>query len=92
MPEDRPRLEAADRAADEMQVRAADRARRDADQRVGGFLYLRIAHGLEPDIADSMENDGFHGFLLENPAVASAVPRHSGMAIEGDRQPAGAPA
>src|SRR5207249_5671850 len=49
VPEDGAGLHARERAADEMQVGAADRARRDADQRIGRLLQPRIAHRLEPD-------------------------------------------
>ena len=67
--EDRSGLHAGKRAADEVQVGAADGARGDADQRIGGLVDLRLADRLEANVADALENDGFHvdGLLSESP-------------------------
>src|SRR4030095_8907887 len=59
-----------ERAAHEMQVGAADRACRDADQRVGRLFELRVPHRFEADVTHSMEDDGFH--RLAPPGKAGA--------------------
>src|ERR1043166_927520 len=60
VPENRARLHPRERAADEVQIRTAYRARRDPDQRVARLLDLRLAHILNADITASISDDGFH--------------------------------
>src|SRR5690348_11764175 len=47
-------------SAKKMQVGAADRAGRNAHNRVGRLLNFRLGHVLQGDITDAAKNDGFH--------------------------------
>ncbi len=58
--EDAAGLHAGHRAADEVQVGAADGARRQADDGVLGALQLGFGHVVEADVPDAVEDDGFH--------------------------------
>ena len=68
--EDRPRLHARHRAADEVQVGAADRARRQADDGVLGVLDLRLGDVVDANVPDPVENDSFHPVALPRPGAA----------------------
>jgi hypothetical protein len=59
--EDRAALHAGQGAADQVQVGAADGAGGDADDGVGRVLDLRLLDVVEPDVADAVEDDRFHG-------------------------------
>src|SRR5439155_24318571 len=48
-------------AADHVQVGAADGAGGEADDGVGVVLNLRLLDVVEPDVADAVEDDCFHG-------------------------------
>jgi hypothetical protein len=58
--EDRAGLHAGQGAANHVQVRTADGARRQAHDRVRRLLDLRLFHIVEPDVADPVKNDCFH--------------------------------
>ena len=58
--EDAAGLDAGHRAADEVQVGAADGARRQPDDGVLGALQLGFGHVVEADVPDAVEDDGFH--------------------------------
>jgi len=60
-------LHCGDDAVVEMQIRAADRACRDLDDRVARLLDLRIGHAFAPHVMLAMPSDCFHGFC---PAAA----------------------
>src|SRR5207244_8151148 len=62
--EDRPRPHAGDGAADEVQIGAADRARGEAHDCVVRVLDLRLGDVVQADVADAVEDDGFHVSLL----------------------------
>src|SRR5262249_45995495 len=61
--EDGPRLHPRQRAADHVQIGAADGARREPHDGVGLGLDRRLRHVVEPDVPDPVENDGLHAPL-----------------------------
>src|SRR5205085_5187128 len=67
--QDRARLHAWERAADEVEIGPADRAGGEPDDRVGVFLDLRLLHGVEPDVADAVEHDRLHDASMSGFAV-----------------------
>ena len=61
MAEDRAGHHTGDGPPDEMQVGAADRARRESDDGVGRFLNHGIGDVIQADVSDAVEDDGFDG-------------------------------
>ena len=60
------------RAADHVQVGAADGAGGEAHDGVGRLLDLRLRDVVEADVADVVEDDGFHGVLPHSSLTAYA--------------------
>src|SRR5690606_34491675 len=61
VPENRSRLHAGHRAANHVQVRAANGRCREPYDGVGGLQDPWLRHLFEPDITDAVEYDCFHG-------------------------------
>jgi hypothetical protein len=53
-------LQSRDEAVEQVQIRSADRRRRDADDRVTGIQDLRIRHALDSDVVRAVPYNGFH--------------------------------
>ncbi len=60
VPQDGSRLHVRKRAANHVEIRAADGAGREVDKRVIGLLNPWLVDVVEANVADSVENDGFH--------------------------------
>ena len=58
--EDRSRLHPGHRPPHEVQVGAADGARRELDDRVARLEHLRVGYLVEPDVSDGVKDDGLH--------------------------------
>jgi hypothetical protein len=64
MPEDAAFFHSRKRAANEVQIRAADGACSNSNDRIGGLFELWVCDGLESNIANALKNDCFRNELL----------------------------
>src|SRR5690606_29175301 len=64
VPEDVPAIEERTQQLVQVQVRAADRGRGDADDRITGLLDHRVLDLVDPDVALSLPGECFHAFTL----------------------------